>query len=166
MTQPSKQSRSQADAELEREIREGRQFTLAEAIGRLAGPGALKGASPLTGMQQAELEIGSWLRGHLADAAGALEAVLHRRVKESDLLLNNHDQPLVVLAACCRQILASDYQLRELVRDADIEWGRVMVERPHFDRESSPPDPHDPYTIDSVRSALAALLKDLAADER
>ena len=30
--------RSEADAELEREIRQGRKFTLAEAIGRLAGP--------------------------------------------------------------------------------------------------------------------------------
>jgi len=33
--------RSETDAELEREIREGRKFTLAEAIGRLAGPGAI-----------------------------------------------------------------------------------------------------------------------------
>ena len=35
--------RSEADAELEREIRNERKFTLAEAIGRLAGPGAMKG---------------------------------------------------------------------------------------------------------------------------
>ncbi len=31
-----------ADAELEREIRNARKFTLAEAIGRMAGPGAMK----------------------------------------------------------------------------------------------------------------------------
>ena len=30
---------SEADAELEREIRAGRKFSVAEAIGRLAGPG-------------------------------------------------------------------------------------------------------------------------------
>jgi hypothetical protein len=30
--------RSEADAELEREIRKERKFTLADAIGRLAGP--------------------------------------------------------------------------------------------------------------------------------
>ena len=35
-----------ADAELEREIRNERKFSLSEAIGRLAGPGALKGVSP------------------------------------------------------------------------------------------------------------------------
>ena len=33
---PNKQ-RSEADSKLEREIREGRKFTLAEAIGRMAG---------------------------------------------------------------------------------------------------------------------------------
>ena len=86
--------RSEADAELEREIREGRKFTLEEAIGRMAGPGAMKGESPITRMQQAEIEIGSWLRSHLTDAGGALEVVLHRRVKGSELLLNNFDQPL------------------------------------------------------------------------
>jgi hypothetical protein len=38
---------SEADAELEREIRKGRKFTLEEAIGRRAGPGAMKGVSPV-----------------------------------------------------------------------------------------------------------------------
>src|SRR3954447_16406603 len=93
---------SESDAELEREIRKERKFTLEEAIGRLAGPGAMKGESPVTRMQQAEVEIGSWLRSHLADAGGALPVVLHRQVKGSELLLNNFDQPLVVLAGYCR----------------------------------------------------------------
>src|SRR6516162_7004594 len=79
--------RSEADAELEREIRKERKFTLAEAIGRLAGPGAMKGESPVTRMQQAEIEIQCWLRSHLADAGGALQVVLHRHVTGSELLL-------------------------------------------------------------------------------
>src|SRR6185295_6950916 len=83
--------RSQSDAELEREIRQGRKFTLEEAIARMAGPGAMKGASPVPRMQQAEMEIGTWLRSHLADAGGALEVVLHRRIKGSEILLNNFD---------------------------------------------------------------------------
>src|SRR5439155_19663077 len=72
MSDDQDRQRSEADAELEREIRKGRKFTLAEAIGRLAGPGAMKGESPVPRMQQAEIEIGCWLRGHLADAGGAL----------------------------------------------------------------------------------------------
>jgi hypothetical protein len=154
--------RSEADAELEREILKERKFTLAEAIGRLAGPGAMKGESPIPRMQQAEIEIESWLRKHLADAGGTLQGVLHRHVKESDLLLNNFDQPLVVLASYCQRALDSDYLLEQLVRDADVEWGRAMGERPYFEREGSPCHPDDPYTVESVRNALTGLLKQLA----
>lgn len=156
--------RSNADAELESEIRRGRKFTLEEAIARLAGPGAMKGESPVARMQQAEIEIGTWLRNNLADAGGALEAVLHRRVKCSELLLNNFDQPLVVLASYCRHVLDSDYQLKELVRDADVEWGRLMGERPYFEKENAPCNPDDPYTVESVRISLSDILTKLAAN--
>jgi hypothetical protein len=161
MSDKPDQQRSEADAELEREILTGRKPTLAEAIGRLAGPGAMKGESPVTRLQQAEVEIASWLRDHLSDAGGALPVVLNRYVKESDLLLDDFDHPLVVLVRYCQRVLESDYLLKELVRDADIEWGRVMGERPHFEKEDSPCDPDDPYTIASVRGALSEMLKQL-----
>jgi hypothetical protein len=157
--------RSEADTELEREIRKGRKFTLAEAIGRLAGPGAMKGESPVARLQQAEVEIASWLRSHMSDAGGALQVVLHRDVKGSELLLDNFDQPLVVLAGYCQHVLDSDYLLGELVREADIEWGRVMGERPYFEKEGSPRHPDDPYTVESVRLALSGLLVQLASGE-
>jgi hypothetical protein len=153
--------RSDGDAELEREILRERKFTLAEAIGRLAGPGAMKGESPIPRMQQAEIEIESWLRSHLADTGGTLQGVLHRHVKGSELLLNNFEQPLVVLAGYCQRVLDSEYLLEELVREADVEWGHVMGERPYFEREGSP-HPDDPYTVESVRNALTELLKQLA----
>ena len=157
--------RSEADAELEREIRKGRKFTMAEAIGRLAGPGAMKGESPVARLQQAEIEIEYWLRGHLADDGGALQVVLHRAVKGSELLLHKYDRPLVVLAECCQRVLDSDYLLEEIVRDADIEWGRVMDERPYFVKEGSPRHPDDPYTVESVRLALSGLLEQLTSGE-
>jgi hypothetical protein len=157
--------RSEADDELERETRRGRKFTLEEAIGRLAGPGAMKGESPVARMQQAEIEIASWLRSHLPDSGGALRVVLHRDVKGSDLLLNDFDRPLVVLADYCRRVLESDYLLEGLVRDADIEWGRAMGERPYFEKVGSPHHPDDPYTVESVRGALSGLLEQLAAGE-
>jgi hypothetical protein len=149
---------SAADAELEREIRQGRKFTAREAMGRMLGPGAMKGGSAVSRVQQAETEIGTWLRSKLTDSTGALQALLHRRLKESPLLLNNLDQPLIALAAYCQQIVASDYNLKELVREADAEWGRRMDERPHFNREGSPTHPDDPYTAESVRRALLEIL--------
>ena len=166
MSDNRERQHSEEDAELEREIRKERKFTLAEAIGRLAGPGAMKGESPVARMQQAEVEIESWLRSHLADTGGALQVALHRQVKGSELLLNNFDHPLVVLASFCRRVLDSDYLLEELVRDADIEWGRVMGERPYFERKGSARHPDDPYTVEFVRSTLAGVLEQLAGGER
>src|SRR5690349_5908263 len=87
MSDDSDNRRSEADAELEREIRRGRKFTVAEAIGRMAGPGALKGVSPVTRKQQAAVEIENWLRHHLSAGDGELQVVLLQRIKESELLL-------------------------------------------------------------------------------
>lgn len=155
---------SNADAELEREVRKDRKFSLSEAIGRLAGPGALKGVSPISRKQQAEGEIAEYLSRHLSDTGGVLRGVVLRNVKESELLINNLDQPLIVLAAGVKRVLDSEYMLKELVRQADVEWGQVFGERPHFEREGVPPDPDDPYTFASVRAALTQLLDQLETD--
>src|SRR6187551_676929 len=72
--------RSQADAELEREIRAERTFSLEEAIGRMAGPGAMQGVSPISRKRQAEMMIQEYLDQHLADGAGVLPGVLLRQV--------------------------------------------------------------------------------------
>jgi hypothetical protein len=152
-----------ADTDLEREIRKERKFSLAEAIGRLAGPGMMKGVSPIARKQQSEAEMEAYLRRHLMDAAGVLPVVLLRRVKESELFLNHFDQPLFVLASSIQRVLDSDYLLKELVREADIEWGRTLGERPHFEEEGCPPHPDDPYTLASVRATLSRLLEELTA---
>src|SRR5215813_7845663 len=135
MSDNNDKQRSEADAELEREIRKGREFTLAEAIGRMAGPGAMKGVSPVTRKEQAAVEIENWLRQHMPAGNGELQVVLLRFMKGSEFLLNNFEQPLVVLAACCQRVLDSDYLLKELIREADVEWGRVRGERPFFETE-------------------------------
>jgi hypothetical protein len=162
MTDDHESQRSQADAELEREVRQGRKFTPKEAMARLAGPGAMKGASPVSPVQQAETEIGNWLRTNVPDEEGALHMLLQRNLVGSELLIANLDRPLAALAGYCQRVLASDTRLRELVRQADVEWGRRMDERPHFDRADSAPHPEDPYTVDSVRQTLSDLLARLA----
>ena len=43
MSDKQDKQRSESDSELEREIREGRKFTLEEAIARMVGPGGMKG---------------------------------------------------------------------------------------------------------------------------
>jgi len=152
-----------ADADLEREIRAERKFSLAEAIGRLAGPGMMKGVSPVPRKQQAEAAIQEYLGQHLMDTGGVLRGVLLRQVRESQLLLDNLDLPLAALAGYIRLVLGSDYLLKELVREADVEWGRTFGERPHFEQEGRPPHPDDPYTVESVRTALSQLVGMLTA---
>ena len=142
------------DADLEAEIRQRRTFNTAEAIGRLAGPGAMKGASAISRQQQAENEIASWLQSHFDDATGALRTVIHRRLKGTEQLIARLDSPLEALSEYCAHVAASDYRLGELVREADAEWGQRMEERPYFDQEGRAPHPSDPYTTDSVRGAL------------
>jgi hypothetical protein len=165
MSDNKETQRSEADAELEREIRKGRKFTLTEAIGRMAGPGAMKGVSPIARKQQAAVEIENWLRHHMSAGDGELQVVLLCRVKGSELLLNNFEEPLAVLAAHCQQVLDSDYRLKELVHAADVEWGRVHGERPYFEKEGSSPHPDDPYTCESVRKTLVGLIEQMRAGE-
>jgi hypothetical protein len=162
MNDEQDQQLSEADAALQREILRERKFTLAEAIGRLAGPGAMKGESPITRLQQAEIEIASCLRSHLA---AELETVLHREVKQSELLLNNPDQPLAVLVRYCQRLLDSHQALQEFVRNVDVEWGRIMGERPRFERDGAPAQPDDPYTVESVRGTLSRFVAQLSAGD-
>jgi len=165
MSEDKKERPAGEDAEIEREVRLGRKFSLAEAIGRIGGSGVLKGASPVTRKRQAELEIERYLEGHLVDGQGALEVVLLRRVRESEMLFKmGYDQPLTVLALFCERILGSEGFLQDFVRDVDAEWGRIYLERPHFQKEGRPPDPEDPYTFSSVRKALSGLVAKLRGE--
>lgn len=152
------QASGQADRELEREIRAGREYSMAEALGRLAGPGGMKGGSPVLRQQQARAEVDNLIRQHLSDPTGILKGVLSREVGESRALLDNLDRPQTALVAYVRQVLDSAYLLSELVRTTDMAWGQVLGERPFFEVEGRPAHPEDPYTISSVRATLGSLL--------
>ncbi|HXJ77301.1 MAG TPA: hypothetical protein VMS64_01335 [Candidatus Methylomirabilis sp.] len=163
MTEHRESTPAGEDADLEREIRAGRKFSLNEAMGRMAGAGAMKGESPVTRKRQMELAIQDYLRRHITDPGGVLEVVLLRHIGEH--LLRDYDQPLAALAECIQQVLGSEHLLRDLVREADAEWGRVLGERPYFEQPGRPPHPDDPYTIESVRITLSQLIDKVAAGE-
>ena len=152
---------SDADSEIEREIRQGRKITAKDVMAQLAGPGAMKGASPVSPVQQAETEIGNWLGNNLHDDCGQLRVVICRNVKGSEGLLESLDRPLAALAQYLRGVLDNDNLLKEIVREADVEWGRVMDERPHFEREGAAASADDPYTLTGVRQAFSGALEKL-----
>jgi len=156
-------SRADAEAEIEREIRQGRKLNARDLMAHIAGPGSMKGGSPISPVKEAETELGVWLGANLPDPEGALRAVLLRSLKGSARLLDNLDRPLVALAEHCRALLGSEALLRDAVNEADVEWARAMEERPFFERDGAPPHPDDPYTVDGVRRALAQALEALDA---
>lgn len=161
MSEESRKRQAREDAEIEREIRSQREFSLAEAIAREGGD-LLKGASPVKRKRQAELEIRQHLERHLDDSEGALGVVLLRRVRESESLLETgYEQPLAILARVTERILGSEARLRRFVAAVDAEWGRIYSERPYFERDGEP-DSRDPYTNSSVRESLERLLERLS----
>lgn len=154
------------DEELVREARAGHKFSLAEAIGRLGGGDLLKGASPVTRKRQVELATKLFLEQHLADAEGALLVVLERRVRESmSLTEESYDHPIHVLIEIVEHLLAGEDRLHGFVHQVDAEWGRIYLERPHFQQPGQTPHRDDPYTFTSVRATLTDLLDTLRATE-
>ncbi len=165
MSDEKKPAGSREDSELARDIFWDRKFSLAEAIGRLGGGDLLKGDSPVPKKRQAEFEVERYLERNLIDSGGALEVVLLRRLKHSEVFLQRgYEQPLATLALLTRDILSSETLLQDFVTEVDREWGRMYRERPHLQTEGSPPSPDDPYTFSSVRTTLSGLVDKLRGD--
>ena len=163
---PNEPDDPDADSALQREIRQGRKFSVNDVIGRAGGPGIMKGGSPVSPIQQASFEIEFYLREHVSDPSGVLPIVLLRRVKDSALLLENPGQPMKVLSAYLTRLLKTPDLIEELVRETDVEWGRRLGERPVIEKEGQPSHPEDPYTFESVRVVLERLRDGLSAPLR
>ena len=156
------EKRALSNDDIETEIRRGRKFTADEALGRLAGPGAMKGASAISPQQQAENAVWAWLEANVVDSSGSLREVLFRQIRSGNLILGNVDEPLAAVAAHLRRALAAPHWITEIAREADVQWGRTMGERPRFERPGAKPDCDDPYTVESVRNALERALNQLS----
>ncbi|MEM6714462.1 MAG: hypothetical protein AAF827_17510 [Cyanobacteria bacterium P01_D01_bin.6] len=151
-------SQSDADQAIEQEIRQGRKFSLADAIGQ-EGSDFLKGESPVPKLVQVKNELQGFVNNYLDDAAGALQATLLETIQTDDVVCSRHfDAPLQALTELLQPLLTQDAYLREFVRRVDMRWGQMYDERPHFERPGHPPHPDDEYTIASVRSQLQALM--------
>lgn len=154
-------SLSPSDADIQQDIRRGRPFSLAEAIGQEAG-GFMKGESPVPKLVQAQGEALQILKANLEDLEGALQQVLARWLEDDPMRLSRHlEDPAEAVKDLLRSVLASPETLYDLVHQTDVLWGRLYGERPHFQRPGQAPHPDDEYTHESVRAALTACLERL-----
>lgn len=152
--------RERAEAErITQDIRSRRGFTVAGALAGRDGGGHLEGASPTPLISRARLNLAHWLRANLDDGEGALRDVILRALTgRYDLLARHADEPAAVLSAWLPGVLAMPALLADLVRQADMQWGRANQERPFFERDGEPPHPDDPYTRSDVERRLRELL--------
>jgi hypothetical protein len=152
-------------AEIERDARRGRRFTLADAIGR-EGARFFDGESPVPMLARVTAGLSQFVDRHVADSSGALRAVLKRKIRTSEHIVGEHfDDPLVGLEIIVEQLLGTEARLHEFVRQVDAEWGRIMFERPHFQQPGQAPHPDDEHTHEGVRAELESLLDKLSQTE-
>jgi len=145
------------EQDLETKIRQGRKFSLAEAVGREAGS-SLKGASPITPLRQLVLQIAEILAGSLPDSEGSLTRTIVARLDDNPPLLSQHfGDPAGALVTFLNATLDNPGNLETLVRQADARWGRDYGDQPYFEKADQSPDPDDPYTIAGVRVLLSDL---------
>ncbi|GEM_PF-312824 len=155
---PRTATSSEADAELQRSILAGREFSLADVIGR-EGSDFMRGESPVPPLKQAIAALNLFISKHLPDSSGALHAILYNWVKSEEGRVGRHvDTPLIALVEIIEQILHNSYGYYEFVRQVDCKWGEMNGERPHFQQPGQAPHPDDEYTHESVQQQLTEFL--------
>lgn len=150
---------------LEQSIRAGREFSLAEVIGREAGD-FLKGVSPIPPLEQTKNIIQGFIEQHLSDPEGVLQMVLKEWIDDEVHLDRYRDNPLGALGERLEELLTHPNLLWDLVRQVDMRWGQMNQERPHFQRPGQKPDPDDPYTHESVHQLLRELNQRIPLPDR
>jgi hypothetical protein len=146
--------------DVQQDILLGRQFSLAEVIGREGGS-FLKGDSPIPRLFQAIAEIHCFVDRHLRDSSGAVQVILQNWVRQDEARVSQYlNSPLNALQEILEDITNPTRlsTLYEFVRQVDVEWGRIYGERPHFQQPGQAPHPDDEYTHESVHQQLDELL--------
>lgn len=104
MTEEKKQDLDQ-DLELQKDIYQGREFTLADFIAKEGGD-FLKGESPVPKIVQLKTEINFFIKNNLKDLSGSLQAVLQDWVNISDdKISSNRENPLNALSLIIEEII-------------------------------------------------------------
>ncbi|NEQ50812.1 MAG: hypothetical protein F6K11_11860 [Leptolyngbya sp. SIO3F4] len=153
------QAEDKLPQDLQWEIRQGRKFSLGEAIGR-EGSSFLKGSQAMVPRPLRALAvINGFIDRYLDDANGALQLCLKRWVK-TDIRVGKYlDEPIVALQKVVLDIVQQPQVLYEFARQIAVEWGRMNGERPYFPKPGIKPNPEIVYTYETIQQILAKLLE-------
>lgn len=159
-TTNQQQSGSEFGDELQREIRQGRKFSLAEAIGREGGS-FMKGESAIPRPVRAANTIKQFLDSQLIDPSSAFATTLFSWTTADVRVSRQLDTPLVALAQIIESLLNEPTTFYEFFRQVAIAQSNLTGDRPHFQPPGQPPHPDADYTHESIRKQLSELAEEL-----
>ncbi len=152
---------------IQREIREQRKFSLAEAIGREGGS-FMKGESTIPRPLRAIAEINQFITTHLRDPTSAPSATLQAWAKDDIRVSRQLDTPLVALGQIINSMLSEPTTLCEFARQVAIAHSQFTGDEIIFPKEIHPhrqllnqPPLEAAYTYTAIRSELSMLLEQL-----
>lgn len=149
--------------DIQKEIRDGRKFTLAEAIGRESGS-FMKGDSSIPRPLRAATQINQFITKHSTDPAGALPTTLCTWANNDIRVSRQLDTPLVALAQIIESTLNEPTSFCELARQVAITHSQLTGDRPYFQSFGQPPHPEAEYTHDAISAELLRL-KDILTQQ-
>ncbi len=152
---------------IQREIRQQRQFSLAEAIGREGGS-FMKGESTIPRPLRAITKINQFITTYLPEPTSALSTTLQAWAKDDIRISRQLDTPLVALAQIIDSMLLEPTTLDEFARQVAIAHSQLTGDavvfpkeiRPHSQRLNQPPL-EAAYTCTLIKSELSILLERL-----
>lgn len=151
---------SELHQDLQREIRQGRKFSLAEAIGREGGS-FMKGESAIPRPVRAANAIKQYLNSQLVDPSSAFATTLFTWVTADIRVSRQLDTPLVALEQILESLLNESTTFYEFSRQVAIAQSHITGNRPHFQQPGRPPLPHADYTHESIKELMSELLQPL-----
>ncbi|MEL6779396.1 MAG: hypothetical protein AAFO06_19300 [Cyanobacteria bacterium J06597_16] len=160
---PAAKTLSPATAnDLEREIRLGRKFSMAEALGREGGS-FMKGESTIPRPLRAKHTINQFITQHLRDPSSALSTTLQTWTNNDIRVSKQLDTPLIALAQILESLLGEAVTFSEFSRQVAIAQSHITGDRPYFQAPGSEPHPNADYTHHTIQTELLELLATLEA---
>ena len=152
---------------IQREIRQQRKFSLAEAIGREGGS-FIKGESTIPRPLRAIAKINQFIIAYLPDPTGALSTTLQAWAKDDIRVSRQLDTPLVALGQIIDSMLLEPTTLCEFARQVAIAHSHLTGDDVVFPKEirSHPQRLNQPpleaaYTYTAIKLELSTLLERL-----
>lgn len=154
----------EAANKLQQEIRQGREFSLAEAIGREGGS-FMKGESTVPRPLRATNAIKQFIDSQLADTSSAFATTLFDWASNDIRVSRQLDTPLVALDQILESLLNEPTTFYEFARQVAIAHSTITGDRPHFQQPGEPPHPDASNTHDSITAALLKIASALEKEQ-